>query len=712
MSETGKTIALIKALAGKPSDAQVASAVEGYLEEHPVGMGAFADDYSSSSTYAVGDHVIYNGSYYVCNTAITTAEEWTAAHWTITTVGEEIEDLDGRKAEINGYYEDMTVGDAEQLVATVGVTDKVPYNFRTAGGSADIGDREVDTLVGGTVAWNQIVNYDGLRSKSENNVTIVDNNDGSYTVSTTAQGASDNVYLSNGTINVISGHKYLLVGCPSGGSGSTYRAYLVNNVESKSDFGNGAIYNATGTGVCYVIGMYIYKDAVITSAIKFKPQVFDLTQMFGSTIADYIYTLETGTAGAGVAWFKNLFPKAYYAYDAGSLQSVQAKSHILRGFNAWDEEWEVGDIDATTGNDTSNPSLIRSKNYIPIIPATQYYFRRDYITSNTFRGRFYDADKNYIGAMQYDGSACTVGVFKTPRNACFMRFAMPLEYGNVYKHDICINLHWDGERDGEYEPYSEHAYPLDSDLTLRGIPKLDSNNKLYYDGDVYESDGTVTRKYAFVDLGSLTWEKSSSGNKFYASVTPNYKRGFAINLICARYIYDGVGVSNNYYGEDKTIRYCNDSPNQGVYQYEFYIHDEAYSDASAFKTAMNGVYVVYELETPTTESADPYQNPQIVDDFGTEEYVDAGVTASTPTRDVAIPVGHETVYRANLRAKLEMMPNSPDSNGDYVVRHNNGVNTYVALEKELPTLPSEDGTYHLKCVVDGSTKTLSWEEQE
>lgn len=38
--------------------------------------------YSTSSTYAVGDRVRYNYNTYECNTAITTAEAWTAAHWT------------------------------------------------------------------------------------------------------------------------------------------------------------------------------------------------------------------------------------------------------------------------------------------------------------------------------------------------------------------------------------------------------------------------------------------------------------------------------------------------------------------------------------------------------------------------------------------------------------------------------------------------------
>ena len=52
--------------------------------------------------------------------------------------------------------------------------------------------------------------------------------------------------------------------------------------------------------------------------------------------------------------------------------------------------------------------------------------------------------------------------------------------------------------------------------------------------------------------------------------------------------------------------------------------------------------LVYELATPTTESTSPFEANQIVDANGTEEYIDAGVEAGT--RDVAIPVGHDTKY--------------------------------------------------------------------
>ena len=47
---------------------------------------SLAAAYSETATYAVGDAVTYNGKLYKCAVAITTAEAWTPAHWTETTV--------------------------------------------------------------------------------------------------------------------------------------------------------------------------------------------------------------------------------------------------------------------------------------------------------------------------------------------------------------------------------------------------------------------------------------------------------------------------------------------------------------------------------------------------------------------------------------------------------------------------------------------------
>lgn len=629
-------------------------------------------------------------------------------------------DSDGRamlngKASVDGYYEQMTVGNSEQLVATVGVEDKVPYLFRTSGGSADIGDREVDKIIGGSIAWNQGVQDGNFTSTSywkvqnANSSLSVSNNVATVTVNNGTLSAY-NPALSFGNQTgwkQISNHVYLFMidvyapittnvyfgGASPSITGVTTEANAWKHCQKLIK----QTVNENGELFGY-LGMSPVTGISIGDSISFRNmQLFDLTQIFGSTIADYIYTLETANAGTGIAWFRNLFPKPYYAYNAGQLMSVCTNAHRMTGFNQWDEEWELGAYSTSTGAGTPSNNTIRTKNAIKIVPATSYTIK----ASGAMYLFFYDAQGNFLEYVYENTNSNGYNVITTPNNAYYLQF---YKYGTTYNNDICINLHWDGERDGEYEPYSVRTYPLD-DVELRGIPKLDSANKLYYDGDVYESDGTVTRKYGIVDLGSLGWTYSSARQFFYVNLT-GIKN--ASGMICP--IYSPVGVisdANMQNSANMTIGQTNNTT-------EIKIKNTSYSDATAFGTAMSGVYLIYELATPTTDSADAYQNPQVVDDWGTEEYVDALATAQTSPRDVAVPVGHDTMYRNNLRAKLEMAPESPESNGDYIVRHSNGQNVYVPITfpaDELPAAPSSNGTYVLKCTVSGGTATYSWVSQ-
>lgn len=71
-----------------------------------------AAEYSASSTYAVGDIVLKDGQLYECNTAISTAEAWTAAHWTAVTVGGELltvkDGLTAIESDVTDLKEDIT----------------------------------------------------------------------------------------------------------------------------------------------------------------------------------------------------------------------------------------------------------------------------------------------------------------------------------------------------------------------------------------------------------------------------------------------------------------------------------------------------------------------------------------------------------------------------------------------------------------------------
>ena len=68
-----------------------------------------------------------------------------------------------------------------------------------------------------------------------------------------------------------------------------------------------------------------------TETIQIKNFILvDLTAMFGTTIADYVYTLETQTAGSGIVWLKSygFFTEDYYAYSANTIQSVSVSAKV------------------------------------------------------------------------------------------------------------------------------------------------------------------------------------------------------------------------------------------------------------------------------------------------------------------------------------------------------------------------------------------------
>lgn len=467
-----------------------------------------------------------------------------------------------------------------------------------------------------------------------------------------------------------------------------------NNLSIRFDFNNGVSQKYRSTDAIVANGNFTgntsWGISNLTSGSDYtgvtaNVNVIDLTQMFGSTIADYIYSLETATAGAGVAWFKKLFPKDYYAYNAGQLISVKTSAHNTVGFNQWDEQWESGYYNDADGLPASNATRIRTKNRIKVFPSTTYYVK----VPDRVQLFYYDKDDNFISTTNWLNST----TFTTPANAYYLRFY--LVGTTTYGNNVCINLSWSGYRNGEYEPYEKHEYALDSDIELRGIPKLDSANNLYYDGDEYEDDGTVDRKYGIVDLGTLDWYTST--NNFYAELAGVKRPSTWVtvpNILCSMYMPSGadpiaLGTADKVIGITPTADRVT-------------IRDTAYADAVAFKTAMSGVYLVYELATPTTEEADPYQQIQICDDFGTEEFVD--------TRTVPIPVGHETRYPANLRDKLQHLPDLADADGYYMIQQSNNDMSLVLFR--IPQAPSEDGEYTLKATVSGGTPTYTWESTE
>lgn len=256
------------------------------------------------------------------------------------------------KADSDGSYEGLTAGSAEQLLATTGAEDRAPYTLRQTGGGVTVGDRAEEKIVGGTIAWNQLVNTEQSTSNASG-VTFTNNGDGSWTITGVCTG---DVRKLVSVISTKVDHVYYCTpGTAEDGSASTYHAVLSLSGSDKTNIlpANGRIIKPSQTYNQFRIKVYSGFDC--GTGVTFKPQLFDLTKMFGSAVADAVYAMEQAAAGAGVAWFRAMFPESYYPYNAGELMSVQTSgktatsadgtvvktypldsSLILRGIPKWD----------------------------------------------------------------------------------------------------------------------------------------------------------------------------------------------------------------------------------------------------------------------------------------------------------------------------------------------------------------------------------------
>ena len=539
----------------------------------------------------------------------------------LDSIPEDYTELSGDVSQLKADLSDkdaLTVGTAKQLVGDKFTEDKVPYLFRQSGGGLTVGNRKyLDAVVGGTVVWNQlapIFNSDNWRS--EPNVTVTYENG----IATITSNTAANGILTNAFREIIAGHKYLITvdlrsdtnisNIVYGSQSDTYLTFGANATASWNTFSKVLESRITGNRQIYLYARQTYANLMARNAM-----FFDLTAMFGTEIADYIYALEQANAGDGVAFFKKLFPNDYYAYNPGELISVSGVSaHETVGFNQWDEEWKV------IGNH------IGSKNPIPCKPNTAYYMKTSVEPSNGLK--FWTKDMVRTGSTRYNG-----GLFTTPANCHFMTFEIASAYGTVYKNDICINIS-DPSRNGTYEPYVKRSYSLDSTLTLRGIPKL-VDGKIQYDGDRYLPDGTVERRYGVVDLGTLDYSRgtsSSTGLTYFDADTSSLQKRNGSRMVCSKFVE--IFAYGTAYGQ----MYAS-----GRLIVTFYAD---YPDAATFKAAMSGIMLIYELATPTIETAEPYRSDQLLDAGGTEEFVSTSL----------VPVGHETRYPEDLVKKLESLP--------------------------------------------------------
>lgn len=533
--------------------------------------------------------------------------------------------------------------------------DESPYLLRQS--PTDFGSNynsEIPTLIGGSIAWNQLVqngNFVNTNNWATYRCTLSASNN---ILTVTATNTEGNAYKRQAEMPTISGHKYLFHGEMKAGTDKARLRFWAGNTQSPAYYNEttdwvtvSCILNSEVTSRNYnMVELFAYNNGTAQFRNVFS---IDLTATFGTEIADYVYGLEQSTAGSGIAWLKShgFFTKDYYAYNEGSLVSVKTSEHRTTGKNLLPQTRTTQTVNGVTFTVNSDGSVTANGtagsggvSFYPDVNTNTSIGNGDYIVTGCPTGGGFQRysiwcdNRNSAGTSTISTTNDSGGGGNLTVTKGKIRFYIFIASGYTANNLVFKPMfRLASVSDATYEPYESHSYSLDSDLELRGIPKL-SNGSLFFDGDEYMADGTVTRKYGIVDLGTLDWSWSSAASAM--QVTLPIKLGAAgtkIDALVSRYYIVGNYGYNGTYADSDKILWVHATNGALLIKDSAYVGSSSISD---FTSAMSGVYLVYPLATPTTETADPFASPQIVDPNGTEEYVD--------TRSVPVPVGHRTEY--------------------------------------------------------------------
>ena len=519
---------------------------------------------------------------------------------------------------------------AEGLSTNVGTLDKTPFAYMTSGGQTDVetGYQRNLKLVGSTIVKNQWAKeltsddwttYGGSTTYSDGVATFTASSQGGTLQSNNLSGlnhiclimfqiklttATDSVYArltgnEGGNIAISSSTNWQTIFAIRTPTGATRRLEIIDN-------------RASGW------------DAIQVKEVRF----IDLTQMFGSNdVVNAIIGNDTSKQVANLMLFLGGWLPT--TYDTGTL--IPSKSAYLKSveYNQWDEEWELGQLSWSAGANSPSNNHIRSKNYIRVVPNAVYYFKKPSDTSCDIH--FYDINKNHIEALYFSTTDTT---FTTPSNCAYIRFMMQTNYGTTYNHDICIFIYWDGSKI-TYEPYEQKIEPLPN-IEINGILKVDGSGNVYADGDELYPDGTGKRRYGVVDLGTLSW--SYTAETFVGDFTGLNVLARTRNAICSKYEENDYGhLSDKQFGITPWV-------SQGIF-----IKDSSYTDATTFKSAMSGVYLVYELATETDITSTSFNENIFADDFGTLQFLDEN------NAEIVGLQGCEIFYKANVSGFAESL---------------------------------------------------------
>lgn len=376
----------------------------------------------------------------------------------------------------------------------------------------------VESIVGKSRAWNQLLQLQS--TDTINGVTFTNNGDGSYTLSGTAGTGGCTFNLR--AFENIANEYYLVAGCPSGGSDSTFHLYVS---AGNDDIGSGTITKWTSSAT-RVIGIRVREGVDATGKI-FRPILRKLSVIFPDLPSTDLVTSNIPNL---VKRCPDLLKPDAFGQSIVDT-TVEGVKSISR--NRFDGTTTANTIIKATDGTTDSGSGFQATDYIPVIPNTDFYFNIFSTNMASVRGMaFYDFNKNYISGITAVSNA-KYGKRTTPANAYFVRCSLE----DAYVSQTCINI--SDANDGTFTPYFTDTLTLPSSVTLRSAGSV---------AETYDLEtGKKTKPLgSYTFTGSEVWTQLSSW--YYTSVLDSVIKRVAsnsdkANILCPNLVtvtWDGI----------------------------------------------------------------------------------------------------------------------------------------------------------------------------
>ena len=354
-----------------------------------------------------------------------------------------------------------------------------------------------------------------LESTTKNGITCTNNGDGTYTLNGTANGGDDTTVSFNVGHMIAKSGKYIVVGCPKGGSSEKYNLRIgKDNIPwgtyVNSDLGNGCLINVTDN-TPITLNLMI-KDGYTCNNVIFKPMIVDASLYPDTAYDDF----EPYTGGIPS-------PNPDYPQEIKSVVNptvkVCGKNLLEDGSLKSDNNGKIEYISAGKIKVTSSISAWYAAitNTLKLTPNTNYVLSAKCDSSN---GNITCNSVSITGAY----IKCA---FLTDSDG-LATISIRCRYESAESRFVYSDLQLEkGSTATAYEPYTEQTVALP--YTLNAIP-VSSGGNVTIDGQQYIADyvdverGKLVRMVANNRLlSSYNW---NTANEYYwgsVSATTNGK---------------------------------------------------------------------------------------------------------------------------------------------------------------------------------------------